>query len=95
MANTEDVKVAGQGVSFAQLLTVLFVALKLTHVISWSWWWVLLPLWGGLAFLAVIVALIVVGCVIGLGIAALIKVAADSKRRKRLDKANKVITLNL
>ncbi|QOC54160.1 hypothetical protein [Caulobacter vibrioides] len=30
------------------LLTVLFVALKLTHVIAWSWLWVLAPLWIGI-----------------------------------------------
>lgn len=27
------------------LLTVLFVGLKLTHYIDWSWWWVFAPLW--------------------------------------------------
>ncbi|MBP5457930.1 MAG: hypothetical protein J6Y37_15685 [Paludibacteraceae bacterium] len=27
------------------LLTVLFVGLKLTDNIDWSWWWVLSPLW--------------------------------------------------
>ena len=27
------------------LLTILFVALKLTNSIDWSWWWVLSPLW--------------------------------------------------
>ena len=31
------------------LLTVLFVGLKLTNHIDWSWWWVLSPLWIGLA----------------------------------------------
>ena len=31
--------------SFASLLTVLFVALKLTDYIDWSWWWVLSPMW--------------------------------------------------
>ena len=29
--------------TFAGLLTLLFIALKLTHQISWSWWLVLLP----------------------------------------------------
>lgn len=33
------------GSVFCELLTVLFIALKLTHQISWSWWWVLCPLW--------------------------------------------------
>jgi hypothetical protein len=50
------------GIGFGGLLTVLFIGLKLTHVISWSWWWVLSPLWislaVSLAFIA-IVALIV------------------------------------
>ena len=31
------------------LLTIVFITLKLTHVIDWSWIWVLSPLWiGGL-----------------------------------------------
>ena len=27
------------------LLTIVFVVLKLTDVIAWSWWWVLSPIW--------------------------------------------------
>lgn len=27
------------------LLTILFIGLKLTNNIAWSWWWVLCPLW--------------------------------------------------
>ena len=33
------------GISFTCALTVLFIGLKLTHVINWSWWWVLSPIW--------------------------------------------------
>ena len=33
------------GVGFVGLLTILFIALKLTGYIPWSWWWVLSPLW--------------------------------------------------
>lgn len=33
------------GIGFAGLLTIVFITLKLTHVITWSWWWVLSPLW--------------------------------------------------
>jgi len=33
------------GIGFPGLLTVLFIGLKLTGYISWSWWWVLSPLW--------------------------------------------------
>lgn len=38
------------GIGFCGLLTILFIALKLTHYIDWSWWWILSPLWIGLAF---------------------------------------------
>jgi hypothetical protein len=45
------------GIGFGGLLAVLFIGLKLTHTIDWSWWWVLSPLWIPIAvFLAVILA---------------------------------------
>ena len=31
--------------SFVGLLTILFIGLKLTSFIDWSWWIVLMPLW--------------------------------------------------
>jgi NhaP-type Na+/H+ or K+/H+ antiporter len=31
--------------SLANLALFVFVALKLTGVVAWSWWWVLTPLW--------------------------------------------------
>lgn len=42
------------GIGFTGLLAILFIALKLTHVITWSWWWVLAPLWAGLALVVMI-----------------------------------------
>lgn len=33
------------GISFTGLLTIAFIVLKLTGYISWSWWWVLSPIW--------------------------------------------------
>lgn len=39
----------GGGISFCGLLFIVFLVLKLTHVIDWSWWWVTAPLWGGVA----------------------------------------------
>lgn len=33
------------GIGFTGLLTIVFIVLKLTHVIDWSWWWVLSPVW--------------------------------------------------
>ena len=45
------------GISFTGALTILFIGLKLTHVINWSWWWVLSPIW--ISFLIVITFLII------------------------------------
>ncbi len=32
------------GVTFLGLLTIVFITLKLTETIDWSWWWVLSPM---------------------------------------------------
>jgi len=43
------------GFGLPSLLTVLFIGLKLTGYITWSWWWVLSPLWiGWVAFLVIL-----------------------------------------
>ena len=34
-----------KGMSFCGVLFVVFLILKLTKVITWSWWWVTAPLW--------------------------------------------------
>lgn len=39
-----DIKV-NSGIGFTGFLTILFVGLKLTKVIDWSWVWVLSPIW--------------------------------------------------
>ena len=47
------------------LLGVLFVGLKLTGHIDWSWWWVTAPFWGPVAiFLAVIIPILIFGFVV-------------------------------
>lgn len=33
------------GIGFTGLLQIAFIVLKLTKVISWSWFWVLSPIW--------------------------------------------------
>ena len=35
----------GGGIGFMSMLAIVFIALKLMKVITWSWWWVLAPLW--------------------------------------------------
>lgn len=49
------------GLSTMGLLGVVFVTLKLCHVIDWSWWWVTLPFWGaiGLCLVFLIIVLLI------------------------------------
>ena len=44
---------------FLYALALVFVTLKLTGFISWSWWWVTAPLWGGAAFVLSLAVLFV------------------------------------
>lgn len=44
MREIEEINIKFSGL-LTTLLTVLFVGLKLTNYIDWSWWWVLAPLW--------------------------------------------------
>lgn len=48
---------SGSGLFFS-LLAVLFIGLKLTGYIDWSWWWVLAPLWLPAVIALVILALV-------------------------------------
>ena len=36
---------SSSGIGFFGLLTIVFITLKLTGYITWSWWWVLSPIW--------------------------------------------------
>lgn len=47
-ATTSSTSSSG-GSGFLGLLTILFIGLKLTNYIDWSWWWVLAPVWLPLA----------------------------------------------
>lgn len=46
---------------FLPALTVLFIGLKLTEHIAWSWLWVLSPMWIPLA--VIVVALVILGLI--------------------------------
>jgi hypothetical protein len=45
------------GIGFTGLLTILFIGLKLTGHITWSWWWVLSPIWISVLIVLVILAI--------------------------------------
>lgn len=48
-------------ITFIQLLTLIFIALKVADVIDWSWWLVLLPFYGVLAVaVAIFISVIII-----------------------------------
>ena len=49
------------GTGFLTLLLVLFIGLKLAHIIDWSWWWVFSPIW--IPLIIVILLLAVLGAI--------------------------------
>ena len=51
------------GPGFLGLLTIVFITLKLTGYIAWSWWWVLSPLWIG--FVAAITIFLIIAIIAG------------------------------
>jgi len=50
------------GIGFTGLLAIVFIVLKLTGNISWSWWWVLSPLWAPIGI--IILGLFLLGIVL-------------------------------
>lgn len=55
----ENQKVTVVGAPFFSLLTLLFIGLKLTNYIDWSWWWVLAPLWMPLTIVVIGLAIFI------------------------------------
>ncbi len=54
------------GIGFLGLLTLIFITLKLTSVITWSWLWVLAPLWMPVAVVLLIAGFIGITCFVAL-----------------------------
>lgn len=67
------------GLGLCSVLTVVFVVLKLTKVITWSWWWVLSPLWINL--ILTIITVIVI---------ALIDSGIDNGFKSKSDKSRRI-----
>ena len=60
--------------TFLELLALIFITLKLTNYIDWSWWRVLSPLWGILVALGILLLI--------LGILTLANACMKNLRRK-------------
>ena len=61
MRNSNNSNSTG-GIGFVGGLTLIFITLKLIGIISWSWAWVLSPIWISIgAFLGVLIGIILWG----------------------------------
>lgn len=49
---------------FMGALFLVFLVLKLTATITWSWWWVTAPLWGGAIVFLIVLAITVLAAII-------------------------------
>jgi len=75
-AESNPVATAGSGgIGFLGCLALLFIALKLTGHIQWSWLWVLAPVWGPPAVVVGIFLCVVFCFVVALFIGALLSAA--------------------
>ena len=71
------------GVSFCSLLTGLFIGLKLTDHIDWSWWWVLAPMWLPITVVLGACLLIVVVCGMIMGMINVFDIIMKMKRKRQ------------
>jgi hypothetical protein len=49
-----DSKSSSSGLGLGTILFLIFMVLKLTNYIDWSWWWVTAPLWIPIIILGVV-----------------------------------------
>lgn len=66
MRNTRTIEL------LSSLLTVLFIGLKLTNYIDWSWWIVLSPIWGA----------ILIGLIYVFGVAYILQLRINRSKKK-------------
>lgn len=53
-------KQTSAGAGFCDILLIVFIVLKLCHIIDWSWWWVLAPFWIPLLIVIIVVVIMVI-----------------------------------
>ena len=62
------------GMSFISTLQLVFIILKLCGVITWSWWFVMMPMFGSTALMLAIAIIFLIVCLV---------VACKNKHRRR------------
>ena len=57
-SNKNKLTISVGNLSLSTTLFIVFLVLKLTGYISWSWWWVTAPLWAGPVLFFGIIAIV-------------------------------------
>ena len=70
----------------AFILFCIFLVLKLTHYIHWSWWFITMPLYAGVALIIAFVVGAVLFATVIVALAGILDSIDRHKRRKRLAK---------
>ena len=66
MSENKQVVVNGGGIGCLTTIFIVFLILKLTKVIAWSWWWVCSPLILSVAFTAIMISILVLIAIIAI-----------------------------
>lgn len=58
---SDSQQVTSGGFGLGTVLFIVFLVLKLTNTIDWSWWWVTSPLWisAGLVIIVLLIILLI------------------------------------
>ena len=75
MSKNDKTTIQFGGTSFTGLLFLVFLTLKLTNVINWSWWLVTAPLW-------IIPSAIIIGIGLLVVVAFIIEMILKKKKKK-------------
>ena len=75
MSKNDKTTIQFGGTSFTGLLFLVFLTLKLTNVINWSWWWVTAPLW-------IIPSAIIIGIGLLVVVAFIIEMMISKNKKK-------------
>ena len=76
MSKNDKTTIQFGGTSFTGLLFLVFLTLKLTNVINWSWWWITAPLW-------IIPSAIIIGIVLLAVVAFVIEMMLSKNKKNK------------
>ena len=62
-------KSKSSGIGITGVLFIIFLVLKLTDIIDWSWWWVFSPIWIPICLVIGLAIIVILAVIIGLVIA--------------------------